>query len=299
MLPDFALFPPEINSGLMYLGPGSGPLLAAAAAWDDLASELYTSASGYSTVIADLTSGWTGPSSVSMAAAAAPYVSWVATTAGQAQATGAQAKAAAAAFDAAFAMTVPPPVIAANRALLAALIATNFFGQNTPAIMATEAHYMEMWAQDAAAMFGAQAASTFTPFTPPTPVTSDNAVAGQAASLSQALSTEAGNVSQIVSSVSPVPTTPLSSTVSAPVSGVTVSNAGVASALPSTTTSQAGLAASSTMLTSGTGLMSSAGSSATMPASTLSSTLGSAGALMRTATPITQLFGNQMFGSVL
>ena len=51
-------------------------------------------------------------------------------------------------------MTVPPPVIAANRAQLASLVATNFLGQNTPAIAATEAHYGEMWAQDAAAMYG-------------------------------------------------------------------------------------------------------------------------------------------------
>lgn len=82
-----------------------------------------------------------------MAAAAAPYVLWIVTTAGQAEETGAQAKAAVAAYEAAFAMTVPPPVIAANRALLMALIATNFFGQNTPAIMATEAQYMDMWAR--------------------------------------------------------------------------------------------------------------------------------------------------------
>jgi PPE family len=34
---DFALLPPEINSGRMYVGPGSGPILAAAAAWDTLA----------------------------------------------------------------------------------------------------------------------------------------------------------------------------------------------------------------------------------------------------------------------
>ena len=51
-------------------------------------------------------------------------------------------------------MTVPPPVIAANRTQLMSLTATNFFGQNTPAIAATEAQYSEMWAQDAAAMYG-------------------------------------------------------------------------------------------------------------------------------------------------
>jgi len=37
---DFAFLPPEINSGRMYEGPGSGPLLAAAAAWDGIATEL-------------------------------------------------------------------------------------------------------------------------------------------------------------------------------------------------------------------------------------------------------------------
>jgi PPE-repeat protein len=58
------------------------------------------------------------------------------------------------AYEQAYAMTVPPPVVAANRALLAHLIATNFLGINTPSIMETEAHYGEMWAQDATAMYG-------------------------------------------------------------------------------------------------------------------------------------------------
>ncbi|MCV7061583.1 PPE domain-containing protein [Mycolicibacterium vaccae] len=58
------------------------------------------------------------------------------------------------AYEAAFAATVPPAVVAENRIQLAMLVATNFFGQNTPAIAATEAAYAEMWAQDAAAMYG-------------------------------------------------------------------------------------------------------------------------------------------------
>ena len=186
---DFAALPPEINSGLMYTGPGSGPMLAAAVAWDDLAAELYLTASSYGLVISDLTSGWLGPSSVAMAAAAAPYVLWIVTTAGQAEEAGAQAKTAVAAYEAAFVMTVPPPVIAANRALLMALIATNFFGQNTPAIMATEAEYVEMWAQDAAAMYGyqaaAQAASVLSPFTVPAPTSGPAGLAGQAAAVAK------------------------------------------------------------------------------------------------------------------
>ena len=73
-------------------------------------------------------------------------------------------------------MTVPPPLIAANRAQLMALIATNFLGQNTPAIMATEAEYGEMWAQDATAMYNyaasSAAASAFSTFAPPPQTTS-------------------------------------------------------------------------------------------------------------------------------
>ena len=84
-----------------------------------------------------------------MGAAAGSYVEWLSATAAQAEETAAQARAAAAGYEAALAMTVPPPVVAANRSLLAALVATNFLGNNTPAIAATEAQYAEMWAQDA------------------------------------------------------------------------------------------------------------------------------------------------------
>ena len=116
-------------------------------------------------------------------------------TAAQAEHAAAEAKAAAAAYEAVFAMTVPPPVIAANRALLMALIVTNFFGQNNPAIAATEAHYVEMWAQDAAAMYGyaegSAAASMLAPFTAPPHTTNLAGLAGQATALTQASATSA------------------------------------------------------------------------------------------------------------
>ena len=66
-------------------------------------------------------------------------------TAVQAEQTAAHSQAAAAAYETAFAATVPPPVIATNRAQLIALTAANVLGQNTPAIAATEAQYAEMW----------------------------------------------------------------------------------------------------------------------------------------------------------
>ena len=88
----YGAFPPEFNSGRMYSGPGSGSMLAAAAAWDDLATELQSTASSYSSVISGLTSGpWRGPSSVAMASAVAPYVAWMQQTAAQATQTAAQA----------------------------------------------------------------------------------------------------------------------------------------------------------------------------------------------------------------
>ncbi|MDP7726160.1 PPE family protein [Mycobacterium sp. TY814] len=157
---DFGALPPEINSGRMYSGPGSGPMLAAAAAWDGLSNELASAAASYASIIAELTSApWIGPASRSMLAAVTPYVGWLSAAAGQAESAGTHALAAVAAYETAFALTVPPPVIAANRVLLMTLIATNFFGQNTPAIAAAEAEYLEMWAQDAAAMYGYAASS--------------------------------------------------------------------------------------------------------------------------------------------
>jgi PPE-repeat protein len=222
---DFGIYPPEINSGRMYAGPGSGPMLAAAQAWGGLADELYTAASAYQSVVSELTSGsWSGPSSASMTAASAAYVTWLSGTAAQAEQTSAQAAAAAAAYEAAFAATVPPPVIAANRSLLMALVATNFLGQNTPAIAATEAQYAQMWAQDAAAMYGYAGAAAFatalTPFTSPHQNTDPGGSAGQAAAVSQAASTSAGNAQSIVASVpqtfSAVPTSLQSLATAAP-----------------------------------------------------------------------------------
>jgi PPE-repeat protein len=91
---DFGAFPPEINSGLMYAGPGSGPMLTASAAWTALADNLYLTAVAYGSAITDIESFWLGPSATSMAAAATTYLSWISATAAQAEQTAAQAMAA-------------------------------------------------------------------------------------------------------------------------------------------------------------------------------------------------------------
>jgi PPE-repeat protein len=292
---EFAILPPEINSGLMYAGPGAGPMTAASAAWVALADDLYLAAVAYGYTVSDLTSWWLGPSSVSMATAAATYVSWITATAAQAALTAAQATAAVAAYEAAFAMTVPPPVIAANRALLLALVATNFFGQNTPAIMATEAEYVEMWAQDAAAMYGyagaSLAASALTPFTTPPETTNPSGLGGMAAAVTQAVSTSAGTGAQTVA--------PLSST------ALPGALPGFASTVASSSTSTSPLSSLTTLtpssaVTSGTSLVSGASSAMSMSASGVSM-LGSAGSLMNTFGPATATIAQsfQMSGSVM
>jgi PPE-repeat protein len=248
---DYAVLPPELNSARMYSGPGSGPILAAAAAWNGLAGDLGLAASAYSAVVAGLTTGpWLGPASASMATAAAPYALWMNAAADLAEQTGIQAKDAAVAFESAFAMTVPPPLIAANRSLLMTLVATNIFGQNTAAIAATEAQYMEMWAQDAAAMYGyagqSAAASTLTPFTAAPNTTNPAGLLGQAAGFAQSGAVDAPTVMSAVpqaleslatpaATVSPLDLLPLLAIPAATVSSVAI--AGSSTSAPASFTS--------------------------------------------------------------
>ncbi|SOJ57281.1 putative PPE family protein PPE32 [Mycobacterium simulans] len=201
----YGALPPEINSGRMYAGPGAGSMLAAAAAWDGLAIDLNTTAIAVGSGITGLISGpWLGANAITMAAAAAPYVTWLNATAAQAEQAASQAKAAAAAYEVAHAMTVHPALVAANRAQLMALIATNILGQNTPAIAVTEAQYGEMWAQDATAMYGyvagSAAATRLMPFTQPPQPVNPAGPASQAAAVAQATGNSvATNISTVLS----------------------------------------------------------------------------------------------------
>ncbi|CAM3301323.1 PPE family protein PPE38 [Mycobacterium intermedium] len=173
MFLDYAWLPPEINSARIFGGVGSGPLAAAGSAWEALAADLRTSAAAFESVITGLASGpWAGPSAVSMAAAATPYIGWLSAAAAQAEAAASQAQAAATAFETALVATVHPGAVSANRVSLVSLVATNFLGQNAPAIAATEFDYVEMWAQDVGAMVGYESgaqsvAAALVPFSVP------------------------------------------------------------------------------------------------------------------------------------
>ncbi len=290
---NFGTFPPELNSGLMYSGPGAAPLLAAGAAWQQLAGELNTAAGSYTSALDALTTdSWQGPAATAMAAAATPYVVWMNTTAAQAEQAADAAQLASDAYHAAFAMTVPPPMIAANRALMTSLVATNFLGQNTPAIAATEAQYAEMWAQDAAAMYGyageSATAVKLTPFGAPPSSTSPTGSAAQATAVAQAAGTSAaGNtqttLSQVVSSV---PTTlqslasPMGSSTS-PTSGLN----GILSSLGLTGSTPSALPSSGTS----TGILSALTGSSAGIGGTMASTAAASGASPNASASTTSL----------
>ncbi|MBS9536228.1 PPE family protein [Mycobacterium sp. M1] len=183
----FSGLPPEAVSGRLYAGAGSGPLVAAASAWDRLAATLGSAASSYSSVVSGLVDeAWQGPGSAAMAAAAQPYIEWMTALAGQAAQLAGQVRVAAAAFEAAHAGAVPPAVVAANRSELSSLVSGNVLGQNSAAIAVNQAEYSSMWAQDAAVMQtyaagSAAATKAVTGFSPAPQTTNPAGTANQAA----------------------------------------------------------------------------------------------------------------------
>jgi PPE-repeat protein len=171
-----AALPPEIVSTLIHTGPGSGSLSTAGGAWLVLGAELETAAEAYANVVAGLSGVWAGPSSEAMRAAAGKYVGWLRGAAAQVLRWGLAANDAAAAADMVRAAVTTPAEVAANRARLAMLVATNLLGQNSAAIAAVEAEYLGMWACNTAAMltYGArsrQATSQLATIDPPPAIT--------------------------------------------------------------------------------------------------------------------------------
>jgi PPE-repeat protein len=198
--------PPEVSSALIYSGPGSSSMVAAASAWNSLAAELASTAQGIDKVAVQLAGeSWLGPSSAAMAAAVQPYVSWLTTTAGQAEHAAAQAQSAAAAFETVFASVVPPPLIAANRAELAQAVSTNVLGLNNGVIAQLESQYAEFWSQNASALYSyaasSAAATKITAFTQAPTIASPAAAGTQAAAVSSAAATPAQSIQSYIQGI--------------------------------------------------------------------------------------------------
>jgi PPE-repeat protein len=181
---EFTTLPPEVTSALIHSGPGAESFIAASGAWQQLGTNLEDAAENYAAALSSLTETWHGPSAAAMAQAVQPYLTWLQTTAQQAQQTASSAMAAAAAFTSVRATVVPTAQVTANRTLLAQLLATNTFGKNLPAIAETEAQYQSMWANNSAAMTRYQAASaqatSLPQFASPASTTNSAGLAAQA-----------------------------------------------------------------------------------------------------------------------
>ncbi|NUS45493.1 MAG: PPE family protein [Mycobacteriaceae bacterium] len=156
----YAALPPEVNVARLLAGAGAAPMFAASGAYSALAQTLNTLAATMQSQVQTMMNTWSGDAAKTADPAFARYFDWLRTAAVGAQSDSARAGAQGAAYQSAVAAMPTVAEMVANRAAMAALVATNVAGATTAGIAATEANYLRMWTQAAAVMSAYDAETT-------------------------------------------------------------------------------------------------------------------------------------------
>jgi PPE-repeat protein len=153
---DAAAVPPEVNHTLMSAGDLGASLVAAAAGYESVADMLMAelTAMGLNTSVTAMV-GWQGPGGAMMQMTAAEFMAVCAAASAWVRIGQVQAAEVAAAHSMALESMIPAEVCLTNRSAQAGLVATNFFGQNTPGIVGLDGEYFgQFWVQNATARTG-------------------------------------------------------------------------------------------------------------------------------------------------
>jgi len=152
---DAAAVTPEFNHTLMVAGDLGESLVQAAAGYESVADMLIAelTAMGLNTSTTAMVA-WQGPGGVIMEMTAAEFMAVCAAASAWIRVGQIQAAEVAAAHTAAVETMIPAAVCLTNRSTQAGLVATNWIGQNTPAIIGLEAQYGDFWVTNATARTG-------------------------------------------------------------------------------------------------------------------------------------------------